>query len=125
MVLEPVEGLVEMAGIATRADGDQGEQPCVAGGVLARRGGHKAAHLRQGVVEDVRQPVAVGDQMLDGVEPVAAAAFACANRPSSLGITVRVKKSALTSITFAASRIASSAARSSTHARGLPAASPA
>lgn len=40
--------------------------------VTARRGGHEAAHLRQGVVEDVGQAVAVLNQVLDGVEPAAA-----------------------------------------------------
>jgi hypothetical protein len=33
----------------------------------------EAAHLRQRVVEDVGQPVAVLDQVLDGVEPATAA----------------------------------------------------
>jgi hypothetical protein len=72
MVLEPVEGLVEVTGVAACADGDQREQPRIARGVLPRGGGSEAAHLRQGVVEDVRQPVAVGDQVLDGVEPAVA-----------------------------------------------------
>ena len=71
MVGEPVEGLVEMAGIATRADGDERQQPRIAGCVGARHGGNEATHLRQGVVEDVGQTVAVLDQVLDGVKPAA------------------------------------------------------
>jgi hypothetical protein len=61
MVLEPVEGLVEVTRVAACANGDQREQPGIARRVLPRGGGGEAAHLRQGVVEDVRQPVAVGD----------------------------------------------------------------
>ena len=112
-----------MAGIAARAHRDERQQPRIAGRVAARGGRDEAADLRQGVVEDVGQAVPVFDQVLDGVEPAAAVtggSFAAANSPSSLGITVRVKKSAFTSITLAASRIASSAVSSSTQARGLP-----
>ena len=69
---ELVEGLVEMAGVAARADGDERQQPRIAGRVGACGGGHEAAHLRQGVVEDVGQAVPVFDQVLDGVEPTAA-----------------------------------------------------
>jgi hypothetical protein len=61
MVLEPVEGLVEVTRIAARADGDQREQPRIACRVLPHGGGSEAAHLRQGVVKDVRQAVAVLD----------------------------------------------------------------
>jgi hypothetical protein len=68
---ESVEGLVEVAGIAARADGDHGQQPCIAGRICApwlRRSRAPAP----GVVEDVRQAVAVGDQVLDGIEPATA-----------------------------------------------------
>jgi hypothetical protein len=58
---ELVEGLVQMAGIAARANGDERQQPRIAGRVASRRGGHEAAHLRQGVVEDVGQAVPVFD----------------------------------------------------------------
>ena len=74
--MEPVEGLVEVTRIAACADGDQREQPRIARSVLPRGGGGEAAHLRQGVVEDVGQTVAVLDQVLDGVEPAVTAAAA-------------------------------------------------
>ena len=92
MVLKPVEGLVEVAAVAARADGNQREQVRIARSIGAHGGGAEATHLRQRVVEDVGQAVAVGDQVLDGVEPaVIATALVCAIRPSSLGITIREK----------------------------------
>src|SRR5579884_2633318 len=123
MVCQAVEGLVELARVAAGADSDQRQQSGVPCGVGPGRGRHEAAQLRQRVVEDVGQSVAVVDQVLGDVEPPAAVVVGTfrpgASTPSSLGITVRVKKSAFTSITLAANRIASSAASSSTHARGL------
>ena len=61
-----------MAGIAARADGNHGQQPCIAGRIGARRRCDEAAHLRQRVVEDVWQAVAVLDQVLDCFEPATA-----------------------------------------------------
>ena len=69
--MQPVEGLVEVMRIAACADGDQREQPGIARRVHPRGGGGEAAHLRQGVVENVRQAVTVIDQVLDGVKPAA------------------------------------------------------
>lgn len=66
---ESVEGLVEVAGIATGAKRDQRQQPRIARGVLAAHGRQKTAHLRQRVVVDVGEAVTVADQGLGGVEP--------------------------------------------------------
>ena len=68
-----VDGQVKVAGIAPRADGDQREQPRVVRGVRPLGSGQEAAYLRQRVAEDVGEPVAVPDQALDGIEPVAVA----------------------------------------------------
>jgi len=59
--LKFAQGLVKAAGVAARADGNEREQPRIARGVFAHGGSREAAQLRQGVVEDVGQPVAVGD----------------------------------------------------------------
>lgn len=66
---ESVEGLVEVAAIPSGADRHQREPARIARGIGPRGGADETAHLRQGVVEDVRQAVAVLDQVLDGVEP--------------------------------------------------------
>ena len=71
MVLKSVEGLVEMAGVTARRRRYQGQQARALQRIAAHRGRHKAAQLRQGVVEDVRQAVPVIDQVLDGVKPAA------------------------------------------------------
>ncbi|WOO30957.1 hypothetical protein [Diaphorobacter limosus] len=71
MVLKSLERLVEMAGVTARGRGHQGQQARIPHCIAAHRGCHKAAQLRQGVVEDVRQPMPVGDQVLDGVKPAA------------------------------------------------------
>ena len=66
---ESVEGLIEVAGVTAGADRHQREPARIARGIGPRGGADETAHLRQGVVEDVRQAVAVLDQVLDGVEP--------------------------------------------------------
>lgn len=76
MVGEPIKGLVEVAGIATGADGYEREQSSITSRVGACCGSDETAHLCQGVVEDVGQPVAALDQVLDGVEPAVVTATA-------------------------------------------------
>ena len=66
---ESAEGLVEVAAIPSGTDRHQREPARIARGIGPRGGADETAHLRQGVVEDVRQAVAVLDQVLDGVEP--------------------------------------------------------
>jgi len=53
MVGEVVEGLVEVARIAARTNRNDRQEPRIAGRVASCCGGNEAAHLRQGVVEDV------------------------------------------------------------------------
>ena len=64
---------VEVFGVAPAANGDQGQESGIARAVQARAGSRKALQLRQRVVQDVGQPVAVPDQALGEVEPVLAA----------------------------------------------------
>jgi len=66
---ESVERPIEVMGVTAGADRHQGEPARIARGIGPRGGADETAHLRQGVVEDVRQAVAVLDQVLDGVEP--------------------------------------------------------
>ena len=66
---ESVQGLVEVFGVTPACDRDQGQQTRVCGRLLPVDGIGEAARLRQGVVKNVGQTVAVGDQALDGIEP--------------------------------------------------------
>ena len=66
---ESVERPIEVMGVTAGADRHQREPARIARGIGPRGGADETAHLRQGVVEDVRQAVAVLDQVLDGVEP--------------------------------------------------------
>jgi hypothetical protein len=68
---ESVQGLIELARVATGADGDQRQPPRITRRVRACRRGHEAAQLGQRVVQDVGQPVAVPDQVLDRIKPSA------------------------------------------------------
>ena len=118
---QPVEGLFDVAAIAAGTECDQRQQPSVMRGLEPADRRQETAHLRQGVVVDVAEAVAVADQGLGGVEPAGVVASPTwANSAVRRGITWRVKKSALTSMTVDASSTASSASRSSTHSRGLP-----
>ncbi len=92
LVVELVERALKVVRVTPRADGDHRQQPSVARCLRTHDGIQETAHLGQGVVEDLGQAVTVVDQPLDGVEPDAADCVTCANRPSSLGSTVRVKK---------------------------------
>jgi hypothetical protein len=66
---QSVEGLVEVAAIAAGAQGDQRQQARVVRGLKPADRRQEAAHLRQGVVVDVAESVAVANQGLGGVEP--------------------------------------------------------
>ena len=66
---ESVQGLVEVFGVTPACDRDQGKQTRVCGRLLPVDSIEKTARLRQGVVKNVRQTVAMGDQALDGIEP--------------------------------------------------------
>ena len=77
MVVQSVQGLVKLAGLATRADRNQRQQPRITRRIAPAGRRHECAQLPEGIAEDVGQPVAVLDQMLDGVDP--AAVFATAD----------------------------------------------
>ena len=84
--------------------------------------GDEAAHLRQGVVEDVGQAVAVLDQVLDGVEPATAFTMGGASSARTdrrAGITVR-QKIGVHLDHLGRQQDGLVGASSSTHARGLP-----
>ena len=71
MVHQSVQGLVEVFCITPGAHCDEGQQSSIVFPVLSIDGVQKALQLRQGVVQDVGEMMAVGDQPLDGVEPEA------------------------------------------------------
>jgi len=71
LVRQAVQGLVKVFGITPGAHCNEGQQPRVSCAVLTVDGVQKALQLRQGVVQDVGEMMAVGDQPLDGVEPEA------------------------------------------------------
>jgi hypothetical protein len=65
--------LIEVFGVAPTANCNQGQELGITRAVHAHNGICKALQLRQRVVQDVGQPVAVLDQALGEVEPELAA----------------------------------------------------
>lgn len=70
---QALKRLIEVFGVAPAANGDQGQELGIARTVQTHNGLCKTFQLRQRVVQDVGQPVAVRDQALGEVEPVLAA----------------------------------------------------
>ena len=70
---QALKRLIEVFGVAPAANGDQGQELGIAHTVHTRAGSRKTFQLRQRVVQDIGQPVAVPDQALGEVEPVLAA----------------------------------------------------
>ena len=70
---QALKSLIEVFGVAPAANGNQGQELGITRAVQARAGSSKTFQLRQRVVQDVGQPVAVPDQALGKVEPVLAA----------------------------------------------------
>ena len=69
LIDKSIQGLVQVFDVTPAANSHQGQQPCVMKSIQSHGGVQKAAHLRQCVVQNVRQPVAASDQALGGVEP--------------------------------------------------------
>ena len=70
---QALKRLIEVFGVAPAANGDQGQELGITRAVHTYAGSSKPFQLRQRVVEDVGQPVAVRDQALGEVEPELAA----------------------------------------------------
>jgi hypothetical protein len=62
--------LIEVFGVTPAANGNQGQELGITRAVHSHAGSRKTFQLRQRVVKDVGQPVAVVDQALGKVEPV-------------------------------------------------------
>ena len=70
---QALKRLIEVFGVAPATNGDQGQELGIAHTVHTHAGSRKTFQLRQRVVQDVGQPVAVPDQALGEFEPVLAA----------------------------------------------------
>ena len=68
---ESVQGLIKLPRVAAGSDGDQRQPPRITRRFRKCRREHKTAQLPQRVVQDVGQPVAVPDQVLDRIKPSA------------------------------------------------------